>query len=301
MRHAGQHLQVLGEFSCLVILNIKYFRQRNSGFELFPGRFYAFGQRQRRCGEITRCMEDANVSFKNMIANRTFFRSKGVKVAFYTPEEARQKFPFINFDGISAVTYGKLFIIEFSHIKFLGLENEGFYDPWQLLSALREKNITLGVLYVQGEVEGFRFHKDPRFSDAVGIEADIKSRRISGAYFRPKMSGSSARPIETYQIINCAGPWSGQICEMAGIGNFYLDFDQFFVISGKGTGVLSVPIPIKHRKRTYFILHAPDVPGLYMPAIRDPSGVFCRPYEPGQTFICGRVPTKVSFLVIAIC
>lgn len=113
--------------------------------------------------------------------------------------------------------------IFYSNISSLGLENEGFYDPWQLLSALREKNITLGVLYVQGEVEGFRFHKDSRFSEAVGIEVDLKSRRISGAYFKPKMSGSSARPIETYQIINCAGPWAGQVCEMAGIGKLLVD------------------------------------------------------------------------------
>lgn len=73
---------------------------------------------------------------------------------------------------------------------------------------------------------------------------------------------------------------------------------HFFPNLGKGTGVLSVPVPIKLRKRSYFILHAPDVPGIHMPAIRDPSGVFCRPYEPGQTFICGRVPTKVINLFL---
>ncbi|KAI6190960.1 putative fad oxidoreductase [Aphelenchoides bicaudatus] len=236
MRHAGEHLQVLDS--------------ETPDLNFFPVGF----MHMAKGSEDTEKLRDA---WKMQV-------SKGVKVAFYNQEEARQKFPFINFDGISAVTYG--------------LENEGFFDPWQLLAALREKNITLGVLYVQGEVEGFRFHKDPRFSDAVGIEEDIKSRRMSGVYFKPKMSGSSARPIETYQVINCAGPWTGQICEMAGIG--------------KGTGVLSVPVPIKLRKRTYFILHAPDVPALHMPALRDPSGIFCRPYEPGQTFICGRVPTK---------
>lgn len=42
-------------------------------------------------------------------------------------------------------------------IIFIGLENEGVFDTWQLLSALREKNITLGVQYVKGEVEGFEF------------------------------------------------------------------------------------------------------------------------------------------------
>ncbi|KAI6222507.1 putative fad oxidoreductase [Aphelenchoides besseyi] len=195
--------------------------------------------------------------------------SKGVKVAFYSVEEARQRFPFINFDDVCAVTYG--------------LENEGFFDPWQLLSALREKNITLGVHYFKGEVEGFRYQFDHREPTPYGRKEDpddfvLKNQRITGALIRPKMVGASARPVGIYQIINCAGPWAGDVCRLAGIG--------------KGTGMLGVPVPIHRRKRTYFVVHAPDVPSVQMPAIRDPCGVFCRPYEPGFTFICGRVPTK---------
>lgn len=34
------------------------------------------------------------------------------------------------------------------------------------------------------------------------------------------MTGASARPIECFQIINAAGPWSGEIAKMAGIGKF---------------------------------------------------------------------------------
>jgi hypothetical protein len=87
-----------------------------------------------------------------------------------------------------------------------------------LLSALREKNITLGVNYYQAEVEGFRTAKDPRLSEGNGIELDVNMRRFSGVFVKPKMAGASARPIETYQIVNCAGPWAGDIAEMAGIG-----------------------------------------------------------------------------------
>jgi len=242
MRHSGKHLQILDS--------------ETPDMNFFPVGFMHLAQGSEDA-------EKLQEAWKMQI-------SKGVKVAFYSPEEARQKFPFINFDGVSAVTYG--------------LENEGFFDPWQLLSALREKNITIGVNYVQGEVEGFRTAKSVLYSESVGIDGDVKSRRMSGVYVKPKMVGASARPIETYQIINCAGPWAGQICEMAGIG--------------KGTGILGVPVPIKLRKRNYFVIHAPDVPSVYMPALRDPSGMFCRPYEPGQTFICGRVPSKVSNLIL---
>lgn len=41
-------------------------------------------------------------------------------------------------------------------LKFAGLENEGTIDSWQLLSAIREKNLTLGVQYLKGEVEGMQ-------------------------------------------------------------------------------------------------------------------------------------------------
>jgi len=36
-----------------------------------------------------------------------------------------------------------------------GLENEGIVDPWQLLSAVREKNITLGVQYIKARIRNF--------------------------------------------------------------------------------------------------------------------------------------------------
>ena len=40
---------------------------------------------------------------------------------------------------------------------FSGLEDEGWFDPWSLLTALRSKAIHLGAEYVRGEVVGFRY------------------------------------------------------------------------------------------------------------------------------------------------
>jgi len=37
----------------------------------------------------------------------------------------------------------------------LGLENEGWFDPWLLLGALKAKCINMGVKFVQGEVVDF--------------------------------------------------------------------------------------------------------------------------------------------------
>lgn len=59
----------------------------------------------------------------------------------------------IKFESMSSLFYAmcRFFCIT-------GLENEGTIDAWQLLSAIREKNLTLGVQYVKGEVESM-LHK----------------------------------------------------------------------------------------------------------------------------------------------
>ena len=41
----------------------------------------------------------------------------------------------------------------------VGKEGEGWFDPWQLIRALRRKNMNLGVHYIDGEVTNFRFSK----------------------------------------------------------------------------------------------------------------------------------------------
>ncbi|TKR81396.1 hypothetical protein L596_015270 [Steinernema carpocapsae] len=196
---------------------------------------------------------------------------KGARVAFLSQSELIEKFPFMNFDDVKVGTYG--------------LENEGVIDTWQLLAAIREKNITLGVNYVKGEVEGFQFEKDRNISDVSGYyddeEADsvnLLKRQIKGVVVRPQMVGASARPIRCHMIVNCAGPWSGKIAKLAGFG--------------EGSGLLGVPVPIVPRKRMTFVVNVPDAPGIDMPALVDPSGVYCRPESAGHNFICGKHPTK---------
>lgn len=38
-----------------------------------------------------------------------------------------------------------------------GVEGEGWFDPWLLVKALKQKNISLGVKYVTGDVEEFEY------------------------------------------------------------------------------------------------------------------------------------------------
>lgn len=59
----------------------------------------------------------------------------GAKVALLSQAQLRTRFPFMHLDDVIMGT--------------LGLENEGAIDGWQVLQALREKNIELGVQYVK--------------------------------------------------------------------------------------------------------------------------------------------------------
>jgi FAD-dependent oxidoreductase domain-containing protein 1 len=198
---------------------------------------------------------------------------RGAKVAYLTKSELQERFPFMNFDDVIVGTYG--------------LENEGLIDTWQLLSAIREKNMTLGVQYVKGTVEGFKFHNtgvrpEPHYYQE-GEEADesaIDERKLWGAFVKPQMIGASARPIQSHLVVNAAGPWAGEIARKAGIGS--------------GAGLLAVPIPIEPRKRVNFVIHAPDVPSFDIPAFTDPNGIFCRPHDAGNNFICGKIPTRAE-------
>nr|CAD2133635.1 unnamed protein product [Meloidogyne enterolobii] len=196
---------------------------------------------------------------------------RGVHVALLNKEELKAKFPFMRFDDVVMGT--------------LGLENEGVFDTWQLLSALREKNISLGVRYLKGDFEGVTSYNQGRevpLHGAVPVEevnADLLNmHKINGVVIRPQMSGASPRPINCYKIFNAAGPWAGEIAKKAGVGF-------------KGE-MMRIPLPIVCTRRTNFVVHAPEVPPLSMPILMDSSGIFCRPDAVGHNYICGREPTK---------
>ena len=65
-------------------------------------------------------------------------RECGAKVELLTSKRLKYKFPWLNTDGIALGSYG--------------YENEGWFDPWSLLSALKFKCIELGVDFVHGDV-----------------------------------------------------------------------------------------------------------------------------------------------------
>ena len=79
--------------------------------------------------------------------NSDLQNSKGAKNVLLSPNQLKSKFPWLTTEDIK--------------VGCLGLKNEGWFDPWSLLCALKRKAISLGVEYVTAEAKGFNFKKNP--------------------------------------------------------------------------------------------------------------------------------------------
>ncbi|XP_003795974.1 FAD-dependent oxidoreductase domain-containing protein 1 [Otolemur garnettii] len=189
-------------------------------------------------------------------------RQEGAKVCLMSPEQLRNKFPWINTEGVALASYG--------------MENEGWFDPWCLLQGLRRKVQSMGVFFCQGEVTRF-ISSSSSMKNTSGEEVNLK--RIYEVHV--KMDHSlEYQPVECALVINAAGAWSGQIAELAGIGKGPLGTLQ-------GT-----KLPVEPRKRYVYLWHCPQGPGLEAPLVSDSSGAYFRREGLGNNYIGGRSPTE---------
>ena len=77
-----------------------------------------------------------------MQENLALQRKIGANIAYRSNDELTARFPWLLSDGLAG--------------GFLGLENEGWLDPYALLQAFRRKAISLGVNVIRDEVTGLR-------------------------------------------------------------------------------------------------------------------------------------------------
>ncbi|KAF4524778.1 hypothetical protein B566_EDAN014472 [Ephemera danica] len=117
----------------------------------------------------------------------------GVRNELLSNKQLKEKFPWLNTDDVE--------------LGCLGLENEGWFDPWSLLDGFKKKSISLGTKYVQGEAVGFEFKSQP----------DIPNGELKTVKFG-------------LAVLAC-GPSSGKVAELARIG--------------VGSGLLSIPLPVE--------------------------------------------------------
>ena len=74
-----------------------------------------------------------------------------------TPAMLKAQFPWLNTDGIAIGSFGTMdreglratSILSIC-FRLSGVQNEGWLDPWALLTAFRQKALSLGVLYLNG-------------------------------------------------------------------------------------------------------------------------------------------------------
>lgn len=171
----------------------------------------------------------------------------GAHVALMQPEQLHNKFPWLNIEGISLASYG--------------IENEGWYDPWNLLVAMRDKNLSRGCYYIEGElvdlVEQEGNYGYANFAPDTGVY--IPDAKHKGWV---KLPGGKIHPLTYCILVNAAGTNAKEIAEMNGIG--------------VGRALMSIPLPVERRKRIVFTFQCPEGPGVDMPIIVDPIGYYVR-------------------------
>lgn len=188
----------------------------------------------------------------------------GAKNMTLTSRKLNERFPWLNTDGIA--------------LGCLGLEKEGWFDPWSLLMGFKHKAQNLGVDYVDGEAINFEFElrEDINVAGVPFGEYEGTNNLIV------KMDDGSVKRITFATCIIAAGAQSGNVARLARIGN--------------GPGLLSMPLPVEPRKRYVYSIKSQgdNLPGINTPLTIDTSQTYFRRDGLAGNFLVGRSPDSDS-------
>ncbi|XP_023246545.1 FAD-dependent oxidoreductase domain-containing protein 1 [Copidosoma floridanum] len=193
--------------------------------------------------------------------NSALQRSLGAKNVLLSANQLKSKFPWLNVENIE--------------LGCLGLEKEGWFDPWMLLCSLKRKAYSLGVNFVKAEAVGFNFE----FKSGTVVTGDYSEFETPN-YLVVRTEDGKLRPITFSECVIAAGAFSGDVARMVQIG------------TKAHHKILSIPLPIEPRKRYVYCFHAPDGPGLNTPMTIDPSGMYFRREGLNNNYICGLSPEE---------
>ncbi len=147
--------------------------------------------------------------------------------------------------------------------------NEGYFDPWSYVNALKKKSMSLGVDFIEASVVG------------GDLSADTKSGAMEVTALRIKGPNGELGKIRSDTFVNAAGAWTSffmnTLCEM----------------SPKPI----VQLPVEARKRCVFQFRCSStgeggfgVPDHTTPLVVLPGGAYFRPEGAGGRFIGGISP-----------
>lgn len=185
----------------------------------------------------------------------------GARNELLSPDRLAARFPWLNTKDIA--------------LGCVGLEREGWFDPWALLTNLRRAATGFGAHYVHGEAVKFEFQSQSDIivtGDATAREGDYKSLDKVVV----KLADGTERSIKFAICVIAAGVDTAAVGHLANVG--------------KGTGLLRIPLPIEARKRFLYVINSPaqDTPLMGMPMVADTTGIFFRRNGLSGHYVCGR-------------
>ncbi|XP_071654779.1 FAD-dependent oxidoreductase domain-containing protein 1 isoform X3 [Patagioenas fasciata] len=163
-------------------------------------------------------------------------RDEGVQVALLSPTQLKERFPWMDTQDVAVGSYG--------------LEDEGWFDPWTLLSAFRRKAKSLGVLSCTGEVRGFV--TSPRDGDTARIkyvhedEPDPSDLSVDDEFFQDRVWPRLARRVPAFESLRRGRSWGGyydfNTFDQNGVVGPHPKVENLFVVAGfSGHGLQHAP------------------------------------------------------------
>ncbi|KAL1497155.1 hypothetical protein ABEB36_008161 [Hypothenemus hampei] len=197
---------------------------------------------------------------EQLIENSKLQNELGAINVILPKHNIKDRFPWLNVDDVE--------------VGCLGLEKEGWFDPWSLLQLLKTGAEKKNAQYIHGEVVEFLFQERDDIIIKGREEGSFLQHPIAAVI---KMPDGEIKTINFAICIIAAGPQSGQIAQKLDIG--------------VGEGLLSVPLPVEPRKRYVYVVECEkDPPGLNTPMTIDHTGAYFRRDGLGGKFICGISP-----------
>lgn len=210
-------------------------------------------------------MAGTEESAEQLMQNSRLQNELGARNELLTAKRLKEKFPWLNTDGIELGCHG--------------LEKEGWFDPWAMLCAMKRRAIEYGAHYTHGEVAGFEFRSQPDML-VEGVEIG-QYESLDRALV--KMPDGTIEPIKFAICIIATGAQSGNVARLARIG--------------EGPGMLSVPLPVEPRKRYVYVFSCENEqpgPGLNTPLVIDPTNTYFRREGLTGLYVAGRSPDSIE-------